>query len=83
MSLIYDYDENGVILKRQQDMNGTMVDLGENLFIPADNLTEFLNLNHNESVQMQDIFSLQDLLQGKSLRVLPQYKNIRHVSVFM
>ena len=81
MSLIYDYDENGVILKRQQDMNGTMVDLGENLFIPADNLTEFLNLNHNESVQMQDIFSLQDLLQGKSLRVLPQYKNI--IKAFM
>ena len=74
MSLIYDYDENGVILKRQQDMNGTMVDLGENLFIPADNLTEFLNLNHNESVQIKDILSLQDLLQGKSLRTLPLYE---------
>ena len=74
MSLVYDYDENGVILKRQQDMNGTMVDLGENLFIPADNLTEFLNLNHNESVQIKDILSLQDLLQGKSLRTLPLYE---------
>lgn len=74
MSLVYDYDENGVILKRQQDMNGTMVDLGENLFIPADNLTEFLNLNHNESVQIKDILSLQDLLKGISLRTLPLYE---------
>ena len=64
LSLIYDYDENGVLIKRQKEMNGTMVDLGENLFIPTDNFTMLWNISRNDSVEVPDEFNLHDLLQG-------------------
>ena len=74
LSLIYDYDENGVLLKRQKKMNGTMVDLGENLFIPTDNLTMLWNISRNDSVQVPDEFSLHDLFQGIMTRILISHR---------
>ena len=68
--MIYDYDENGVLLKRQKEMNGTIVDLGEKLFIPNDNLTMLWNISRNDSGQVPDEFSLHDLLQGNKNRIL-------------
>ena len=70
LSLIYDYDENGVLLKRQKEMNGTIVDLGEKLFIPTDNLTMLWNISRNDSGQVPDEFSLHDLLHGNKNRIL-------------
>ena len=74
LSLIYDYDENGVLLKRQQDMNGTMIDLDDDLFIPVDNLTMLWNISKNESVQMEDILSLHNILQGINNRISDIFK---------
>ena len=65
LNLIYEYDENGVLRKRTRDINSTMFNLDDSeVYLPSDNVSMFWEISQNDSVNMGDLFGLQDLLDG-------------------
>ena len=67
LNLIYNYDENGVILKHNQDINETFLDGYQDLASPSANMTILWNLSKNGSVEMDNLVDLRDVFVGKEI----------------
>jgi len=67
LNLIYNYDENGVIRKHNQDLNETFMDRNQDLAFPSENMTILWNLSKNGSVEMDNLVDLQDVFVGKEI----------------
>lgn len=67
LNLIYNYDENGVIRKHNEDLNETFMDKNQNLAFPSENMTILWNLSNNGSVEMENLVDLQDVFVGKEI----------------
>ena len=67
LNLIYNYDENGVIRKHNQDLNETFMDGNQDVAFPSENMTILWNLSKNGSVEMDNLVDLQDVFVGKEI----------------
>ena len=67
LNLIYNYDENGVIRKHNQDLNETFMDRNQDVAFPSENMTILWNLSKNGSVEMDNLIDLQDVFVGKEI----------------
>ena len=66
LNLLYDYDENGVLRKRKNDINNTMITIDDPIFYSENNESIVWNASKNESLNMEDFLELQEYLAGNN-----------------
>ena len=69
LNLLYDYDENGVLRKRKKSTNNTMNNLDDAIIISENNLSIFWNVSRNESIDIEDLLEIQELMAGNHLKI--------------
>ena len=69
LNLIYNYDENGVLRKQNQDLNETVLDKNQELAFPSANMTLLWYLRNNGSIEMENLVDLQDVFSGKKMLI--------------
>ena len=67
LSLLYNYDENGVLRKRKKDINNTTINLDDGVFFSDNNFSIFWNVSKNES--LDDFSDFQELLAGNHFKL--------------
>ena len=67
LNLIYNYDENGVLRKQNQDLNETFLDKNHELAFPSANMTLHWYLRSNGSIEMENLLALEDVFSGKKM----------------
>ena len=70
LNLLYDYDENGVLRKRKNDINNTMITIDDPIFYLENNESIVWNASKNESLNMEDFLELQEYLAGNNFGTL-------------
>ena len=69
LNLIYNYDENGVLRKQNQDLNETVLDRTQELAFPSANMTLLWYLRNNGSIEMENLVTLKDVFSGKKMLI--------------
>ena len=69
LNLIYNYDENGVLRKQNQDLNETFLDKNHELAFPSVNMTLLWYLRNNGSIEMENLVTLKDVFSGKKMLI--------------
>ena len=67
LNLIYNYDENGVLRKQNQELNETVLDKNQELAFPSANMTLLWYSRNNGSIDMDNLVALQDVFSGKKM----------------